>query len=213
MTSTRERPILFRPELVQAILEGRKIQTRRPLKPQPSSVDESGAWYRMPSGGKSLNCYSCPYGEPGDLLWVKETHKRYTGPYQEAEQLRSEGLAVPGSGWPYQARMYLDNPRVSEWERGCMLVTVPSIFMPKWAARIWLVIIDVRVERLMRIDPTDLVREGFWTDGVFDVPDPEVGQALKRQFLDKWQRMYRGTDYDSPNNPWVWVITFKRIEP
>jgi hypothetical protein len=140
----KERPILFSGPMVRAILEGRKTQTRRVIKPQP---EIGGAYWRTPGGaiGRDVKPKYCPYGRPGDLLWVRETWAINIG-------------AEPGESiYAYRA----DRERPGDWK--------PSIHMPRKASRLLLRITDVRVQRVQEISDAEAIAEGcvpVWDAGV-----------------------------------------------
>jgi hypothetical protein len=178
---TKERPILFSGEMVRAILDGRKTQTRRVVKPKP---DDSGLW----------NNDKCPYGKPGDRLWVRET------------------FFVDGPRIQYRADHH-GAPKETIWK--------PSIFMPRHASRILLEIADVRCERLRDISEADAIAEGVAS--FRPVPGDGDPETLYANYMNKGRLSYRKayfsfmTLWQSINgpeswnaNPWVWVITFKR---
>jgi len=186
-----DRPILFSAEMVRAILKGRKTQTRRVMKPQPSTVDDAGRWYRMKSGGESLmtSAYPCPYGAPGDTLWVRETWTQYP------IELNPE----PCDAW-YKATSN-GPPPPFKWR--------PSIHMPRWASRITLRITDIRVERLQDISEDDARAEGC--DPVVH-PDGAVDCGTRKTtFASLWNKINGPGAWDE--NPWVWVLAFERIKP
>lgn len=217
-TKVRERPILFNGEMVQAILEGRKTQTRRVVKPQPEQMRDdvaygwewrksqetwfAGATEKQMRADYGLRKY-CPYGKPGDELWVRETwcqRPLTEAPMNEIwykqENQRLFEISKENSGnWAY---MY-------KWR--------PSIHMPRWASRIQLRITDVRVERVQSMAVGDLICEGF--------PVPEKPGASNIDELFEWDEAFdwfqslwdsinvkRGYGWDT--NPWVWVIEFER---
>ena len=158
-----DHPILFKADMVQAILDGHKTQTRRVIKPQPDpapfsyqscGVIDGESVFRSTLGHAnnppSLH-YHFPYGVPGDLLWVRETWGLGTGSPGESPNIQYRG-APP---W------YLPCPkeRLDEW--GLLWAKHnakwrPSIFMPKWACRLWLKVKSVRVERVQEITPDDI---------------------------------------------------------
>ena len=172
----RERPILFNAEMVRAILDGRKTQTRRPVKPQPDMEidgekcpDGSGGWSWSPVwpkghkwAGRTLGWTGCPLGKPSDRLWVREAWQEFFD--DEMMPLRPRGprgrLGSPS--WPdrfshvfYRA----DGPVPVQPPLG-RANWRPSIHMPRWAARIILEITNVRVERLQDISEADAMAEG-----------------------------------------------------
>ena len=170
--------------MVQAILEGRKTQTRRVVKPQP--IGERLALDMWEDG----IVRQCPYGLPGDRLWVRETFARFEGD--------SPNDFETGDGWIYRASVQPEHDDGIKWR--------PSIHMPREASRILLEITDVRIERLQEITEEDARAEGEKAD-VFlgDTATAIVPFALR------WDDIYGPGVYAM--NPWVWVITFKRIQP
>lgn len=157
----KEIPILFTPGNVRAILDGHKTQTRRIIKSQPVRVS-GGVPYRNPPaslhGASGSAIYSCPYGKRGDRLWVRETHSLITAhpiPY-----------VVFKDGW----QQYQDGgraPGLKEYSPGAFnhIKWRPSSHMPKWAARLWLEITEIRVQRLQEMEgqhplESDAIAEG-----------------------------------------------------
>lgn len=194
---TKERPIIFNTQMVQAILNGRKTMTRRVCKRQPLS-DEA---YRKYNDGTFNICgpdfdsadIECPYGNVGDILWVREKIEYFDrgtddNGYDGVLRYVADEHEIP---WPSR----YDSPKV-----------VPSIHMPRTAARIILQITDIRVERLQDITRGDCMSEGCPFPNMADGPDPRL-----IWFADLW-RSINGPD-SWPSNPWVWVIAFKRIQP
>lgn len=216
----KERPILFSGEMVLAILEGRKTQTRRVLKKQPEKSTWEGLdGYRFDvrffddvicgttrkhsCGVRFANrlhqrqdCalwVPCPYGQPGDRLWVKETFsaERLGGsPGNPHYGAKGSGVCIN-----YLADDYSCNFNEPDW---CDFFkhekTMPSIFMPRWASRITLEIVSVRVERLHAITIEDAKAEGVETTD---------------QYAELWAKINGWESWDA--NPWVWVIEFKKI--
>jgi hypothetical protein len=175
----KERPIIFSGEMVRAILDGRKTQTRRIVKPQPVRENINGIPYF--SNGFPIDYRNCPYGQMGDSLWVRET-------FGESGLNRIEYKAYPKDGKDFRA--------VMRWK--------PSIHMPRWASRITLEIVNVRVERLNDISEEDCLKEGvtYW---------PHEKERIKERFSHLWQSIYGQGSWGQ--NPWVWVIEFKRVTP
>lgn len=179
------RPILFSAPMVRALLAGTKTQTRRALRPQP--VDQSTGC-DLPAGARPDSLPACPYGVPGDRLWVRETwglRKQlditdwYRGPIGGASEQE----------WTVDFRAdYGPNQEQCFWR--------PSIYMPRWASRIVLELTSVRVERLHAITPADAIAEGV------------VSLAAYRSLWDDingagaWRL-----------NPWVWVLGLRRVTP
>ena len=191
------KPILFNTEMVRAILDGRKTQTRRVIKslddlsfyraePSEDAYEALGKWdffYGWLEGGVMFDaCASvkAPYSI-GDILWVRETwnHVKF-------------GLG----DWHYEYRADYDD--TSKWRNGSFAQWRPSIHMPRDAARIFLRVNDVRVERLQDIDDDGVVAEGLEIGAEFD--------ELWNRTLSKSDRAMFGWDA----NPWVWVIDFER---
>lgn len=200
--AAKELPVLFNGPMVRAIRAGRKTQTRRPVKPQPSGFASFGALptcdchpYGFHDGARH---YPCPYGKPGDRLWVRETWWRNDGwePHRERvalfrnydgathTQVDVAGMATVMRTDPDDAAL-----KAAGW------VKKPSIHMPRWAARLILEITDVRVERLQSISEADAMAEGF--GGV-----AEFGEA--------WSRLYGLESMYA--DPWLWVVGFRALE-
>ncbi|MBW6333091.1 hypothetical protein ACV36R_29240 [Pseudomonas aeruginosa] len=197
----RERPILFNDQMVRAILDGRKTVTRRVMKPQPdflgSMVDPNTPFKPLDAGLHAR--ITCPYGEPGDRLWVRETW---------GLQVRSYGGGA-GEFIVYRAT----NPdaiycRSSEG-REYPVKWKPSIHMRRHSSRILLEITAVRVERLQDISNDQAIAEGIDTHpmGFYGNGCITAGGA----FLELWESI--NGDGRWADNPWVWVIEFKRVAP
>nr|DAH14408.1 MAG TPA: hypothetical protein [Bacteriophage sp.] len=228
------KPILFNTEMVQAILDGRKSCTRRVIKPQPdekhtyplgfvtdsTEKKEVGCFgFGIDEYGGSIKYVKPPY-QPGDILYVRET-------WQYLYELDGNEQIIEGTGKYYYAATdtipfdtYVDASGVTH-ER---VPWHPSIHMPKEAARIWLKVTDVRVERLQDITPKGAESEGvgnlFYDDIGYGEKnygtevDTEYGIA-KEQFAWLWESTIKKSDLDRYGwdaNPWVWVIEFERCE-
>lgn len=203
----KERPILFSGPMVRAILEGRKTQTRRPVKPQPEHMmGGDGTFFaddaRTPvpltpcRTGKSGGLFAilCPYGQPGDRLWVRETWKQaiYLG--------KPKGFLYAADWKPNpSAHIVGENP----WK--------PSIHMPRWASRITLEVTKVRLERLQEASEEDLRAEGYTDNPSDNFSDINTHWKLQRYFSKSWDSIYAARGFGWDNNPWVWVVEFKRI--
>lgn len=195
-----KKPILFSGEMVNAILDGRKVMTRRAVKPQPPEgfrlwgrcIDDHASWTDHPLQGEKGDIFraTCPYGKPGDTLWVRETFmiERFpSAPDKPLVHYRADNTAA-GSAWT-AARM---------WK--------PSIFMPRWASRITLRITDVRVERLQEISAADMRAEGI--DCLYE-NDGSISEHFTRQsWVDLWDSINAKRGYGWDANPWVWVVSF-----
>lgn len=185
-------PILFNTEMVQAILDGRKTVTRRALK-HPFEVHPNG-FVTKPRGNERLCPYTPPY-QPDDILYVRETWAKSTDLFGEFPEYvyRTDYGTTEDDSFP---------PSMFKWH--------PSIHMPKEAARIWLKVTDVRVERLH-----DMTLDDFLAEGVVIRPeafnDPENAYMQARS---EFARIWDSTTRKSQTvlNPWVWVIEFERCE-
>jgi hypothetical protein len=207
----KERPILFSGPMVRAILEGRKTQTRRVVKPQPKGFwDEPNkciaggilqAIVHDPNAqnvGKVSDAYiRCPYGVPGDRLWVREAlHLDLDRGWQYAD---TSPMQIPAESYD-EAEQWMSNKRGA---------SCPSIHMPRWASRLTLEVVSVRVERADDITDADA-----WTEGFAESSDSAGGcherttarENFLHTFYDLNERAPRGT------NPWVWVVEFKRVQ-
>jgi len=174
----KERPILFSAPMVRAILEGRKSQTRRVIKPQPLNVlFHQGQWIQASCEREPKDiALVCPYGQPGDQLWVRETW-----------------LSLPLGGLTYRATETCANVG-GQWR--------PSIFMPRSASRITLEVTAIRAERVQHITEADALAEGIHCDGV---------TPLKTQYAALWEYFLSKRGYSWFDNPWVWVVSFRRV--
>lgn len=230
----RERPILFSSPHVRAILDGRKTVTRRPVRP---GVLDDG-WPNVPPLAIAHAASRCPYGGPGDRLWVRETWRvassgrhyptQTTTVYVEyREQSESHGHE---RGRQHRTRWTIDdsasdvlilsaygNQKPYRWR--------PSIHMPRWASRILLEVLDVRVERVQAITEDDARAEGCESD--VDVLGrlthlrgsdaarslPSRLRSARDEFRAVWDRAY-GKDpaLAWAANPWVWRVAFRRVE-
>jgi len=211
----KERPILFSGQMVNAILDGRKTQTRRVVKPQPEQFDgrAGGEWCGWPVD-KDGSLYKCPYGQPGDRLWVKETWRpRVDHDQWDCVEFRSDGALLKP-----RFRDENDGHRFSEMCDSADMRWKPSIHMPRWASRTTLEITDVRVERLQDIDDKDATAEGIdETQDTFSVKPGQCvlksdGATAKHAFRYLWDSI-NAKAHPWSSNPWVWAISFKRVKP
>lgn len=175
------RPILFSGSMVRALLDGSKAQTRRPVKPQPPAYIDSD----MP-GLRSLKQRPCPHGQPGDLLYVRETWSAYGA------------FAAYGTGRVSYRADEDQQPQGLPWK--------PSIHMPRWASRLTLRITDVRVERLNEISEADAEAEG--AEPIL-VPPDGGSDPHAQGFCELWNSINGPEAWDK--NPWVWVVCFEVI--
>lgn len=228
--SLPERPILFSGPMVCAILDGRKTQTRRVVKWKPRveglnlqatslSVQpyfrpgiESGVVLASRDGNGSWNDRThpvkCPYGKPGDRLWVREgfidAEDYPCHPYHDEED--------GGPRYEYRAD--------TSAEQSANILWKPSIHMPRIASRITLKVTGVRVERLQDISEEDIEAEGVlacdeWQDYLAtweSMQSDEIWIETPRQYWEKrWDRI-NGKKYPWASNPWVWVVEFPQYE-
>lgn len=226
MSVVKERPILFSAPMVRAILEGRKTQTRRIMKLTCAGhVKEPNGHRRWHPDDKDA-WRACPYGKPGDRLWVKEAHRfirewlglAYPQVSVSCQYRASEGTCA----WSdYKVVASATDPTMPNgWSKtdariGVMrgfTVPVPvpwrsSIFMPRWASRITLEIVSVRVERLNEIIPADVIKEGC--PYLYSGTCPEDAPNFVGWYKNLWESI-NGPDSWAAN-PWVWVVEFRRI--
>jgi hypothetical protein len=213
----KERPILFKAPMVRAVLDGTKTMTRRVVKPQPPTGHNFAGFTvastRPRDEGKAvwgkgeitaLMCEAhrarCPYGQPGDRLWVRETFGDCTpgadavvGTKWERPWYRADADDYGLLGHDGEGPVYVEDVR---WR--------PSIHMPRWASRILLEITDVRVERVQDISDRDARDEGA----------EHIGDC-EGAYVAGFRRLWESINGDDSwaENPWVWVVTFRRVEP
>lgn len=191
----KERPIIFSGPMVRAILDGRKTQTRRVLRQQPSGPDlhlcgwdwSEGVCVFATRDGLHRETY-CPYGAPRDLLWVREAWGQ-----------RREGGTVIGSAPIYRADWVSCPDTPPRW--------CPSIHMPRWASRLTLLVKSVRVERLQEISEEDAIAEGIgpFANSLTIDCDTESPRSV---FGALWDTI-NGKRAPWARNPWVWVVDFE----
>lgn len=230
-----ERGMTFNAEMVRAILDGRKTQTRRIVKPQPEvshSGNLSGVWLGKPLNGLLLPklediAEHCPFGKPGDRIWVRETWGVVSHELDEdgcIQQWTPDRPATAIHEMPFGNGYYSGHVIYSadggftwgdddgyEDGRSCWK---PSLHMPKAASRILLEITGVRVERLNSISQEDAQAEGMELTGWRPTySDPDGGGDVWTpydNFAQLWESIYGEENWQA--NPWVWVIEFKRVE-
>lgn len=211
-SSMKERPIIFSSPMVRAILDGKKTQTRRVVKPVGTDggfvvlfEHGSGWWpYRSDDGDSSFHTvrrggklyldetpHACPYGQPGDLLWVREA------------VTARDGFMVYAADGGRIACGDLDWPACIEKRK-----TVPSIHMPRWASRIALEVTDTRVERLQDISEADAIAEGA-AGGHGAIPVYGYSATPVEHYRWLWDQINGSGSWDA--NPWVWMIEFRRV--
>jgi len=227
----KERPILFSGLMVRAILEGRKTQTRRVVKGRSSAIhadwplsglsafSDGNATFRKQNDVDSYTTesVSCPYGEPGDRLWVRET------------------MHMDGDGvWLYSADDDFvgcdrdDESIMISWAHHKDNAHCPSIHMPRWASRITLEVIGVRVGRLQDISEADAIAEGVERNWLGEDPCPPEYQdewmkygsndedfpafSVVESYASLWDTINAKRGYSWASNPWVWIVEFKMIQ-
>jgi len=263
VAAAKMRPIIMSAPMILAILKGRKTQTRRLFKPQPDLVDpkdwdehlrwafsETGhggeGWYfidsEYPDEGSMF--YRCPQGRPGDLLYVKETWQIAGGRWEDADANCTDEIHVI-----YHADTTfrkIEVPRDQSWgiaidKKGIRKKKFSPMHMPKWAARIFLEITDVRVQRLQEITEEDAVAEGaVWIDqgrghnnwkntncwfmDTEKAQNPDLGGnglgSARYAYANFWNYLHGGPNWNlKPEreqpwelNPLVWTISFKRVK-
>ena len=208
--------------MVRAILAGQKTVTRRVVKDFPVSPSGRAVLEVVPSllphrGDRfdvrfdldNPRMIRCPYGAPGDRLWLRESWASADTMYQNHENdvpsvvaYRADRAGIQWSADP--PRLIPDYDR-NQWNWD-VLSWKPSIHMPRWASRITLAVTDVRVERLHAIDDEDAVREGV---GAVTLKHSGV---YREQFRVLWDAI-NGKRAPWSSNPWVWRVAFERVTP
>jgi hypothetical protein len=200
----KERPIIFTSESVKAILAGRKTMTRRVVKPQPplhaGNIEESekypGEFFYWVDGRNKSTSFFCPYGQPGTKLWVKET---FCIEHQGTIHYRADGWAS-------------NEDRPSGW-------TSP-FFMPHWASRITLEVIDIQAQRVQDISEEDAIAEGIlpFSDHHKNIlladgwGQNRIANLTINQFAHLWDSI-NGKKYPWEKNPWCWCVSFHGASP
>lgn len=219
-TTPKERPILFSAPMIRALLDGRKTQTRRvvrwkywdnstpqtPIEQVDQFADIVEGLAENLSGSPVPFCDSkCPYGKPGDRLWVRET---FAMPEDVGEGPDGDMYyRATDPGWD-------DNETGLRWR--------PSIHMPRWASRITLEVTGVRVQRLQDMTETDAIDEGAMTlpnrptyeaecaaERAAGRIKPPLGDSPLKRFATLWEQINGAGSWAA--NPWVWVITFRKL--
>ncbi|UOB21823.1 hypothetical protein MRY17_13780 [Pseudomonas orientalis] len=219
MSQIKERPILFSAPMVRAILEGRKTVTRRPVKASKAHadgitlIDYGKGWWPYNAFGDFSSDHegmeypiACPYGKPGDRLWVRETFI----------DLRGTGVEHrPDPNGPLQRYAYAADCRPGshsdDARKDFGLKYKPSIHMPRAACRMLLEITDVRVERLQDISRADIRAEGLLCPP--ELASDDVSPNYRDWYPAAWRELWESTGGDWNANPWVWVVEFKRVTP
>ncbi|MBK0415245.1 hypothetical protein JD974_12595 [Chromobacterium haemolyticum] len=217
----KERPILFSGEMIRALLAGTKTQTRRVIKFKQTpcmSIEENDSgklwpWREDCDNGGDI-WYPCPYGQPGDRLWVRETWGVISHSWNEKGEMvdwKPDRPATAIHELPFGKCYYsghviyaADGP--NEWSDDDdgggepRSLWHPSIHMPRAASRILLQIANIRVERLQDISESDVIAEGCPSEILY-------GRGWYR---DLWEELHGAGSWEA--NPWVWVIEFEKLE-
>lgn len=242
-----DHPILFSTDMVKAILSGKKTQTRRIVKPQPTLErsplsSDPGLLFKVPAPkgmaghdmlGRKNMIERCPHGQPGDLLWVRETFKYWN-------------WTEDGMPWIKYAAddksLFFDSCIPDEWCEKLENIWVnlsdpenykidstardrkwrPNIFLPRWASRLTLKTTDIRIERVQDISEEDAKAEGVklvgaWIrtqDKLYEDYLDRTGVGLlsaKESFQTLWDSINSKSGHSWDKNPWVWVIEFEVI--
>jgi hypothetical protein len=218
---TKETGILFKGEMVRAILDDRKTMTRRlrgleevnRLQAEGLAVKYAGTvsdYHLFMVGGTVLHA-KCPYGRPGDRLWVRETWCPACDPVTSQliwsedgntykVHYRANGYEVVCDDGDGFTAFNKDGTEKSPWR--------PSIHMFRWMSRITLEVTGVRVERLQEITAADCIAEGIVVSGNMDPCD--IASAARDAFRDLWDSI-NGKTHPWLSNPWVWVLSFRRV--
>jgi hypothetical protein len=228
----KERPIIFSAPMVRAILEGTKVQTRRVVKPQPPEIlpayapkvywpardrhmthgdmmDAAYLQFERPGDYDGAHVmrggfgFRCPYGQPGDRLWVREAFRKIDG--QTQPWIETDYRATYTHGDRLGDLMGMRPPR---W--------IPSIHMPRAASRITLEVTGVRVDRLQDISEADAIAEGIDMQPRLSGYSKDAGCKWSpanpvEVFCNLWESINGHFSWSA--NPWVWVIEFKRVTP
>jgi len=235
----KQRPILFSGPMVRALLDGSKTQTRRVGKIQSpdffgikaEAVRHATLGYQIqathdayPGRGTARHAICvCPYGQPGDQLWVREEHYKF-GHWEPVPGVRTKGgrqkwkfvtdtdetlYEAPDQ---YRKGRHHKDPSTQAWHKRL------ARFMPRAASRITLEITGVRVERLQAISEVDAIAEGctqnhngYYWGGPHPVSGLKQMATAKSAYQDLWESINSPGSWNS--NPWVWVIEFKRVAP
>ena len=209
-------PIIFSAPMVRAILDGRKTMTRRVVKPQPPARGVGMRDHKMALStddeGENLHVYSqsagsgswtarCPYGQPGDRLWVRETFALRQDCEPDTDKARHYAMYRADGGDAADPMNWHDYG--GKWK--------PSIFMPRWASRITLEVTGVRVEMLQAISQSNVFAEGLHNAQQSEI-EMRVGHTLSAQqcYFELWDQI-NAKRAPWASNPWVFVIEFKRI--
>ena len=222
------KPILFNTEMVRALLDGRKSCTRRIVKPQPQGKlcyrlagSDYGTWGYPSKTAREMNMNN--FWLPEDIT-DEELNRRWNPPYHADDILyvRETWKKAPNGYYYYEDWQRDDIEDITKWK--------PSIHMPKEAARIWLKVKNVRIERLQEMKPVDVIKEGAYPDcwdclNTYEESGSQCCYGTEEQcsqcdgVMMEWEKLWNSTikktdidRYGWNANPWVWVIEFERCE-
>jgi hypothetical protein len=202
----KERPLILYPWEITPTLDGRKTVFRRPMNPQPTRIGADGRRVYADADFKKSWRVGMdddnPYGQPGDRLWVRETHA-YVLEDGGAFDANEKGLDTgDGDTDRFNVHYRVDGGEV-DWDGGWR----PSILMHRWASRLTLEVTGVRVERVQEIEREEVAREGVgsthWQD--------EEYWVQRRRFEDLWNALNAKRGFGWDKNPLVWVVEFRRV--
>jgi hypothetical protein len=217
-----DKPIIFSAPMIRALLAGRKTQTRRVLKPQPSfsggtasgvcgTGHVSVAIYPDRLGGSGGHFCKSPYAF-GDRLWVREAGALFhnavdcTSTYDGTDRWVVAGWQHAADGAIVPAQLYQDHaPPLAEWIGDCSSEKRSPIHMPRWASRLTLTVTDVRVQRLQDISEADAVAEGVDAVSIAAVPR-QATWSRRSDFAQLWNSIHGPDAWTA--NPWVCALTF-----
>lgn len=207
---SKSRPILMSAPMVLAILEGRKTETRRVMKPQPVHYPDGDIGWWGPDRFTDVHECACPYGYPADGLYVKEAMRRHHGSIFDGGTYCADLTPVFGD----DAHKCLGRA-VWQWQRDYL----PPMFCPRWASRITLEIVDLRVQRVQDTSADDAIAEGVVDKSAEEIaPLPHETQEMYRYhalkfYRELWDNLNANRGYSWESNPWVWAITFRKVTP
>jgi hypothetical protein len=204
-----EKPILFSAEMIRAILDGRKMQTRRVIKGLDNHVNffyplkdgrwESGEDY-FDGDGEIFANIKCPYGKSGDELWVRENFQIYR---------RNVEAQTVLTKYKHPNKFLWHGLTVREWEKFNKwkkpFSPKSKLFMFRSLSRIQLKITNIRVERVQDISEEDILDEGI------GLKDWDSGDVLIAKWIKTWNSINKDRGYGWEENPWVWIVEFERI--
>ncbi|AZR62099.1 morphogenetic protein [Klebsiella quasipneumoniae] len=212
----KERGMIFNVEMVRALLDDRKTQTRRPVK-FPVLDKNLGcelAGNELAGELSAGNYMNSAFGKPGDRIWVRETFQGPLFDYDLMDSYCKDPTPFEKPEFCVYKADGVPAPEFYDADDELHYCRRPSIHMPRWASRILLEITDVRVERLNSISQEDAQAEGLELTGWRPTySDPDSGGEVMTpydNFAELWSSIYGDESWQA--NPWVWVIEFKRVE-